>query len=163
MVVGAQGQPTSSLRPGPPSPQLPGITSGQRQPEEGGKHWTPAPGDWTEVVGGETGEGGAWCQEGPEGVRADGVFTRGPKARRVGEQRAKKGLGEWMEASGLGSLQLRFCSSDRLKRLLSQRKMGGCGMQTQSSFTEVWGAPRCREVGGGLRAGLKGRLEVARS
>ncbi|KAF3814697.1 hypothetical protein GH733_016973, partial [Mirounga leonina] len=48
----------------------------------------------------------------------------GPEASRVGKQRAKRGLVEWMEAHTLGSLQLSFCSSDRLKGPLPQREIG---------------------------------------
>ncbi|XP_032243956.1 apolipoprotein C-I isoform X1 [Phoca vitulina] len=63
----------------------------------------------------------------------------GPEASRVGEQRAKRGLVEWMEAHTLGSLQLSFCSSDRLKGPLPQREIGG--LWNKDPRVQPWRVP----------------------
>lgn len=63
---------------------------------------------WWEERQGRGGELGA--RRGPKGQGQMHCLPGGPEARRVGEQRARRGLVEWMEAHTLGSLQLGFCS-----------------------------------------------------
>lgn len=101
------------------------------------------------MVGGETGEGGAWCQEGPEGVRADGVFTRGPKARRVGEQRAKKGLGEWMEASGTGIFATEVLQFRQAEKTPFPKKDGGLWNADPELIHRGLGCSQMQGGGGG--------------
>lgn len=93
------------------------------------------------MVGGDQG-GEGWCQEGPEGVRADGMFTRGPRSSQSGRAESKEGPG----------------GMDGGAYTVGGQGGSGCGMKTPELYLSDAGRGR----GGGLRTDLKVRLEAAR-